>query len=366
MRQQSISIGALVLLWGIAGCQRDAPVEPQAVDENPTSVSLIEVGRFAPNDPGLFNDMVVSNGEVFLVTDPTVSGSGPGSGLYIVGIETPSSPRLKSFVHVDGANSVAVANGYAYVGTDKELTVIDVRNSASPRIVGGVNQLGIDDISVRGTYAFLKVSEGLIVVDVGDPALPARCGATLIGEGEQTIAMAISGNLVTLTTGGALYGLYFYDISSPRLPVQVARFTREALPSSLELDPPFYGYNSGAYKPYLSPVFSNDRLVISTYQGFFVYDVASPTAPRLLFEAMTPQIDPNVTTVQRGLIVSEVFDYSAWPGKNALKILDQWDSAHPRQVGSADVGTNVRNIQASGDFVFVISAGKALQIFRMD
>ncbi|HEX8153693.1 MAG TPA: hypothetical protein VF698_11230 [Thermoanaerobaculia bacterium] len=100
-------------------------------------------------------------------------------GLILVDVSTltdgnPANNFLSRAVTfpLEGAETIAVAGRWVYVGTDDELVVIDVDRPLEPKIVARVAMAHPRAIAIQFRYAFVVDERGLHSVDVTDPAKP--------------------------------------------------------------------------------------------------------------------------------------------------------------------------------------------------
>ena len=84
----------------------------------------------------------------------------------------PKVPTLQLLSHVAGpALTVAVQDGYAYLGFSYELVVLDIRDRTSPQWVAAL-PLPTTELVLAGPYAYVAGRSGFTVVDRHNPAQP--------------------------------------------------------------------------------------------------------------------------------------------------------------------------------------------------
>lgn len=127
-----------------------------------------QVGAYVLNIPHFFVvfHLVVDGGFAYVSTF--------NDGFHIIDVRDPTSPRLAGSLPDSGP--LAVAGGYAYLGSYPGLKVIDVRDPTLPRIAGVYDYSGEPvSLAVHERYVYI-LGGGLRVVDVSIPSAPRRVG----------------------------------------------------------------------------------------------------------------------------------------------------------------------------------------------
>lgn len=254
---------------------------------NPERVAVLE---------GAASDVVVAGGHAYVAAGH--------EGLRIIDVTDPTSPREVSGLAMTaplGPGSVTVSGRYAYIAAaDEGLRVLDVSDPESPLEIGWLDITARAD-SVASTarnayvlYSYLgtrfRWGHALAAIDVSIPSLPFPVGASCTCDG----LVAASGDYVYL---GGLSGLFVFDISTPRFPVEVGF-----------VETP---------DPVASVTVSDGLALVTTAgSGLQIIDVSAPESPRIVGSYDTPgrSLDVDVageyayiTDDDAGL---EVFDVS--------------------------------------------------------
>lgn len=228
--------GAVFLAATDAGLRivnASAPANPLAVGaERPptTTLAVAVVGRYAyvasgrgglrvldvsdaarPEQVGAVpldanvDDIAVADGYAYLADIET--------GVWIVNVTTPTAPDLTGHI-AEGAASIAVAHGIAYLVNGQELHLFGVADPAKPdplgRLDGGAMDVAVDD----GIAYLVHPATGLQLVNVADPNKPAKLGALPLPVPAQ--AVAVAGNVAYIATGGR--GLQLVDVRDVNQP----------------------------------------------------------------------------------------------------------------------------------------------------
>jgi hypothetical protein len=155
---------------------------------------------------GPIRAVAVANHWAYLVGD---------SDSPVIDVRDPTRPvRVDGPSYLPAGNSIAVADGYAYVAGGS-LTVLDLTKPDRPEWIGDyVGWAGGDEVAVAGTYAYLARDE-LAVVDVRQPDRPRGVWQYTGNRGANDLAVA--GRTAYVADAGA-YGerglLRVFDLTS--------------------------------------------------------------------------------------------------------------------------------------------------------
>jgi hypothetical protein len=148
---------------------------PQVLDApcSPSSFSLTQVGFYYYDTPGYPQDplgVAVVGGYAYIAA----------GALRVVDVSTPANPTEVGFCDtlIGDDRDVAVAEGYAYVAEwYPGLRVVDVSTPANPTQVGLYDIPGYAlCVAVAGGYAYVGTEPGLRVLDVSTPANSTEVG----------------------------------------------------------------------------------------------------------------------------------------------------------------------------------------------
>ena len=304
--------------------QEDLLVESgmHMLDTEYTDYMLSETGVGA----GKTTDLVSSNGYIYsigsgslTVTDAaqkkvlgTVSGLGDtrqialcasgtdvmvtarGYGAYIIDVSDPTAPKVRAeYDSVEMATGISIEGNYAYISCRQYgVDVVDLSDLDKPKHLciirtGEVQSCKVvDNILYAGLWGECRVD----MYDVSDPANSTLLGsATLSGKGDGTAIYKADGKVylfaatghhtpsLSVTTPlsdlryGQGNGLDVFDVTNPKNPVWL---------STSKTDGRFYSPSYDYWSVELSQ--DNGKLyavLSSSYNGAFVYDMASLTAP---------------------------------------------------------------------------------------
>jgi len=112
-----------------------------------------------------------------------------------------------------GANAIAVAGRWVYVGGERGVQIVDVDTPLAPRLVATIPLQGVTGIGVQFRYAFVTDKSGLHAIDVTDPAHP-RLAASLPIADARSVYVARTYAYV----GGGAQGMVIVDIEKPEQP----------------------------------------------------------------------------------------------------------------------------------------------------
>jgi hypothetical protein len=255
------------------------------------------------------------------------------SGITVFDIGDPSHPQpVGNYQAHYECKRMAVAGGFAYVGTAGGLRIIDLRDPTNPRQVGSFDQydsLGVAGVEVSGNTAAVSSGDPIVLLDVADPENPRLLGgsAPLGGYGAEVRGMV--GDYVFAAAWHS--GLHVLQ----RRPAALQRL------GSLNL--------SG--KPSESKV--NRMALAGNYAyltdpdvGLMVVELEDLSTPRLASLLAGPISNPvDVAISGNHLYVA------AQP--QGLQVLDVSDAAKPVRVGALDQIGFASAVAVSGNFAYV-------------
>ncbi|HYU25011.1 MAG TPA: hypothetical protein VEO74_07405, partial [Thermoanaerobaculia bacterium] len=112
-----------------------------------------------------------------------------------------------------GANAIAVAGRWVYVGGEHGVQIVDVDKPLEPRLVATIPLDGVTGIGVQFRYAFVTDKSGLHSIDVTDPSHP-RVAANLPIADARSVYVARTYAYV----GGGAQGMVIVDVERPEQP----------------------------------------------------------------------------------------------------------------------------------------------------
>jgi hypothetical protein len=197
----------------------------QVVPGNPATSVLLAVDLGNPTQPVIRNQVGFGTN---VLADAKAAGSllylaAGNAGLQILDISAPSNPRvIGSATNTAPASAVAVADGYAYVGTSTAIHVVDARVPSRPSVVQSTPASPRALAALNGILYTLDGLE-LVVYNVSTPTAPTFLSAT---NSYNAQGLDVSGTLLVLATPAASHGdptggLHIFDVSNPSLPQRV-------------------------------------------------------------------------------------------------------------------------------------------------
>lgn len=212
------------------------------------------------------------------------------SGLQIFDVADPRQPAHIGGLELGGsASQVVIVGPLAYVTTgEKGLRVIDVSNPRQPREVGVCPTKGSSSrVAISGRYAYVSDGyEGVSVCDVEDPARPVLVGSTVTPAGSPlpntTSPYERRGEIPTRgsVNSVAIEGGYLYAAASDR----GLRVFRMETPTVLK---EIAGVERSDFS-YDVRVIGKYAILAQGHDGFYIFDVSDPAAPREAAHYPTP------------------------------------------------------------------------------
>lgn len=220
------------------------------------------------------------------------------TGLYVVDLNT---SRVVGHYGVEVFNqtgtegsqyekpvSIAVADGFAYVGTERNhLHIFDISDPLSVRKIGEC-ECRAENIAVAGDYAYVA-GDVLDVIDVSDPSHPVKVAQIegLERSGMQSPGDDLAYHNATLSLFSDNERLSLVNVSDPVHPSVMATWV-----------PAWYEENS--YYSGCSLAVEQDRVYLTTRGGLVVLDVSDPSHPVQVNWCQILKSDP--VAVHDGLI----------------------------------------------------------------
>jgi hypothetical protein len=171
---------------------------------------LLAINEEQPMHPLYRYAYVADREEGLVLVDVTTLTDGNPSNNFL--------DRAKTFNPDDalkGAQSIAIAGRWLYIGTDHGLVVVDVDKPLEPRIVATLPEIEkATGIAVQFRYAFVTNARGLHTIDITDPTHP-RIAATLPLADARNVYVARTYAYVA----GGKQGVIIVDIERPETPV---------------------------------------------------------------------------------------------------------------------------------------------------
>lgn len=147
-----------------------------------------------------------------------------GSGLLMVDVTDPATPRQVGFWEKAFVSAVEIVDGLALIGRvsgPNVFNIVDVSNPARPLELSEMEGYKPIQIRARGRTAFLAdMGAGLRIVDFNDPVLPRQIGSY---QRDCSIALALE----LSTDGNTAYvlcaqsGVHVLDVSNPARPLRI-------------------------------------------------------------------------------------------------------------------------------------------------
>ncbi len=268
---------------------------PESID-NSTSIFSYEVGAVLLEK---VNSVAVANGLAYVITQ---------TGLHLFDISNPAAPDQIGLYSVQWPQQVVVAEQMAYVIAGG-LHLVDVSEPTVPGQVGFYQPpAGIYGMAATGETVYLITGPDLLIVDVSNPAMPRELGQIST---EWVSRVVIAGTTAYLIGGVDDTKLYLFDISSPSAPRQMSLYQTSTSITDVAIDPT------------AALAYVIDR------QGLQILDISDPTEPKEIG-------DHTLSGGDLSLVVAGDTLYIAGQGVNGqsgLSVIDVSDPIAPREIG---------------------------------
>lgn len=171
-------------------------------------------------DAGGITDLAVIGTTALVSNGPTWTSS--PAGFYTLDLTDPTAPARMNWASAPKSGQLIVSGNRAYALSSywdypfNELDIYDVSYLSSPVLMSRFNLgTGIASIAVAGRYAYLGTNKMVSVVDCADASHPVTVGTIAVGDWNR--ALAVAGD--QLYVGSYLGGLDILSIADPVHPV---------------------------------------------------------------------------------------------------------------------------------------------------
>ncbi|MFZ2540785.1 MAG: hypothetical protein WAW75_03305 [Gallionella sp.] len=333
--------------------------------------SPAELGRYHADQT--ITDIAVKDGYLYLLLDKKI--------ITVIDMRTPQAPVELSRVALDEAAKKIFINGdYIYVAQPEYgLTIFDAGDKTNPKqiarhaVTGGATAVKVED----GVAIVARSEYGITLLDVADPAhvkwlgSHSRLGrvAGIAGHADQALVWNDRAELISL------------DIGNPELPAistsyrgsdTVAAFWLDestvlaASPSALQTidfsaTPPLLsnenldtgqGVNLGGERRLF--IAGDIAYVADWFSGLHLYDISTPSRPRLLSSFHTPGS-------AKGVVVRDGIAFVA-DDDHGLQVIDVRDPLHPAHIASLATSGLAYTPKLSGNLLYLASHRGGFQI----
>jgi len=209
------------------------------------------------------------------VAEPYLFVGGLSAGLQVVDISDPSNAVIAGSLALPRSiYSIAINDGYAYIGAERQLYVVDISDPVHPQLKGSISDHDLVPLAMAcyDHYCVIASREyGTIIVDVADPSAPGR-GASF-ADNSYASAVAVRGTRAYVCESGRM--IRILDLTDPLHPVATEEYTQVK--------------SAGDF------AFSGDLLYAPClYKGLYIFDVSNPDSLSILSSIKSDQSYKNI------------------------------------------------------------------------
>lgn len=271
-----------------------------------------------------------------------------------------SGESLTLLAHLDFGSlpntDVAVADGYAYVGTYYSASagrvfITDVRDPAAPRLAHTYftsRGQAVLDLQVKDGIAMFALSGGLDIVDVRNPEAPVLLAHYREGITHGVHDVFMDGRYAYLVDDGGPGGMHIIDYGDPARPREVA-------------------FHSPAGHSHDMTVVGDVCYLANLEGGFEILDVSDRGRPRVVaHQSYAGAFTHNIWPTEDGRYVVTTDEIC---GTGRLRVWDVSNLAAIRQVGTFGVRgqtSTIHNAQVVGRHVFMSYYTHGLQVASIE
>ncbi|MBD3271205.1 MAG: T9SS type A sorting domain-containing protein [Elusimicrobia bacterium] len=262
-------------------------------------------------------------------------------GLKIVDVRSAQPRMVKELPFISSTDAIVFKDNYLYID-DYNFVILDVSNPVNPRQVWVDQSVSVTDICVEVGYAYvtgiknnpLPRKRGLLIYDITSPSSSQLVGFYETPYDESLLGVGVFGDYAYL--GRYHEGLEIVNIKDPSHPVHV---------DMVDLD--------YAYYPYVK---NNLLYVACGTRGLAIYDISDPAAP----------VKQSVVPGARSVYDVEVIGAYAYitNGSGGIITADISDPVHPINVGYYDTPGNAQALAYYRNCVYVADEYAGLWVVR--
>jgi hypothetical protein len=270
-------------------------------------------------------------------------GAPEAADLFIVSVADKANPQKVASFPVDGAAFTLTAdNGRLYVGTSGGMAVYSLSNPSQPQLLGSYGGVDVRKIAVANDLAYVAAgTQGIVILDVSAATAVSRVGGTIVGESDEVVDLALSGNYVEVAANTSslqfqpIGRLRIVDVSNPTAPVEVYASAQleQAKMNSIE----HIGANA-----------------LIGGGSLHVFDTSNPTAP----------VKRSALPLRLGVKeVESVNGRALVLNKTGLTVVDIADAANPVAIAVYPTGISLGPIASHGGYLYAPDQFTGLLIF---
>ncbi|MBY0574626.1 MAG: M10 family metallopeptidase C-terminal domain-containing protein, partial [Undibacterium sp.] len=277
--------------------------------------------------------------------DPNVAAG----SLLLIDVSNVQSPKLLgSYGDKNSGKNLGldVVGKHAFVANaDKGFQIFDVSDPKKLTLLSTSKIDNPQNVLVVGDSAFVAAQGQLAIYDVANPTVPKALGLYQAEDVSNFNQMAVHGGVCYLADPNGIRMLDIADLSNPKL---IGFYNNEQIGSTSDI----VIQNHFAY-------------VLSELQGLRILDISDPIHPLLL---ASPVDDGNHNKIFRKIeknYDSVYLSYDTVSGKAGIEALDVSVPSKPVMLGSKEILEHAGNLTISGDFAYLASLEKGLQIVQL-
>jgi len=280
-------------------------------------------------------------------------------GVEIIDLAAPENPVLVATIVTDGkAQYVALRGSHLFVFSDV-MEVFEISDPSQPNRVATLAVSGFPHLT--GERLLLGAGDGLRIINVADPSAPTLLGwysTDWLGPGARVSGLTAKGDLAYVASwgsgSGGWYGkLHVLDIADPV--------------AATELD------STDVLGPVFDLMAWDEVLTCGTlYEGIFTFDLSDPRHPiqGRTFVPFAPDEHGWLTRMDiHGFLPSGSMAYTGLNGDSdefsGLRILDFSDPARPRNAGTLSSPTRTTAVATSDELAVTLEYLKGLRVFDL-
>jgi hypothetical protein len=294
---------------------------------------------------------IEKTGKIFL-KDNYLLVNEPHAGVHIFDIQNPNSPQNLAFIPIEGNMDISMRNNTLFADNYTDLVAVDLTNMNNPVIVARTENvfplMGSDDNGMIVDYISKEVTEEVDCNNSYDNQLMNNQIMTLNGAGGNNIG--VGGSMSRF----ALYDKFLYCVDNSSLHViNVAAAEQGNMTEESQMS---IGWN-------IETIFPTDRnLFIGSQTGMFIYDISNPRSPVQLSQFAHAQACDPVFASGNTAYVTLRSGTECNNGTNELVVVDVTNLSQPTQIATYPMH-NPHGLSVRNNDLFLCEGDAGLKVF---
>jgi hypothetical protein len=300
------------------------------------------------------SNVAVQGDYAYVLGVPRNDESAQPSGMHVLDLSHPVTPTQVAFLELPfkHVRDMVIAGNYVYCLVNSGLVIIDVSTPTSPRQAGTYFGGPVSRMTVAGNYVYLAGWAGFSIVDVSNPAEPVHIGSYETESGG-ALDIEVVGDYAYMPTheahmGGLYsYGMHIVDVSTPTAPQATYTLEHQWEQEYGQLD------------------VAGDYLFTTVGSVLRAFNIADRSAPELVDEHAGLTTPGDIVVADGYAYVTDWGDLTGlWPTGGGLHIFDVSDPADIKKAAFYSTIGSPHHLAINAGLVYLTAGEEGLYILR--